>query len=237
MRVSRCYVPVDLMAGTQIELPEPLAHRLREVMRARSGDPLLLFDGHGREHRATLIAVHRHQAIAAVGEAVAALPESPLELTLAQGICRGEKMDLVIQKATELGVRRIVPLLTERVEVALQGERLQRRLAHWQQVAISAAEQSGRSCVPEVAEPIDIGVLPMAAALILDPSAVRRLSTLEPILSATLIVGPEGGISERELAQARGRGATPVGLGPRILRTETAGLAAIAALQARFGDL
>lgn len=237
MRLWRCHLPSRLTAGAETALPDALAHRLQTVLRVRVGESIRLFDGAGNEHLAQLTKLTKSSATAVIGERIDAALESPLAITLGQGICRGEKMDLVIQKATELGVARIVPLDTERVEVRLEGERLARRIEHWQQVAISAAEQSGRGVVPEVAAPVSIAEFASDEALVLDPAATGRVQSLPAMTRVSLIVGPEGGLTEREVDLAVGRGATALRLGPRTLRTETAGLAAIAALQSKFGDL
>lgn len=237
MRIWRCYLPQPLIVGAEAMLPEALAHRLQTVLRVRVGESIRLFDGSGNEHLAQLTKLTKSGGFALIGERLDCAPESPLAITLGQGICRGEKMDLVIQKATELGVARIVPLDSERVEVRLEGDRLTRRIEHWQQVAISAAEQSGRGVVPTVSAPKTLVEFAGAGALVLDPTAAGRVVGLPAMTTVSLIVGPEGGLAEREVELAIGRGASALGLGPRILRTETAGLAAIAALQSKFGDL
>src|SRR5690606_2905926 len=172
--------------------------------------------------------------------------ESPLRITLVQGIARGEKMDLILQKATELGVARIVPVDAERTEVRLEGARLAKRVAHWRGVVASACGQSGRAYVPDVAEPVDIADIADAAPgatlrLTLDPAGTHALSMLAlPAGTAPEIavaIGPEGGWAPRDRDHLHAAGYEGLRLGPRILRTETAGLAAIAALQALYGDL
>ncbi len=168
--------------------------------------------------------------------------ESPLAITLAQGIARGEKMDLILQKATELGVARIAPVLTERTEVKLDAGRADKRAAHWRGVLAAACEQSGRARLPELLAPQPLGHFLAGEAsthrLVLDPGATATLAglALQPGASLCLLVGPEGGLSERDLAAARAAGFTGLGLGPRILRTETAALAAVAGLNALYGD-
>ena len=243
MRIPRIFVPHPLQPGRDVELPAQAGEHLVRVLRLERGHPLRLFDGHGREYEGEIATLGKRAVGARVlAEIAVADIESPLRITLAQGIARGEKMDWILQKATELGVARIVPLVTHRTEVRLDAERAPKRLAHWQAVLASACEQSGRNRIPGLAEPVklhewaaglgeDAGV-----RLVLDPRRGVRARELEVQAHATLVVGPEGGLSEQDLAtlaQASFRG---LRLGPRILRTETAGLAAIAALQAIHGD-
>lgn len=244
MRIPRGYHDGELATGTEVVLDEALAGHLTRVLRARSGDPVQLFDGRGREVRAVLVALDRRRTTARVEALLPALPESPLRLTLAQGVCRGEKMDLVLQKATELGVHALLPLQTLRTEVRLDAEREARRMQHWREVILSACAQCGRATAPGLhppqALPQWLAALAGAAGkekLVLDPQGAMRLGDLAPASTITLAVGPEGGFDEDELALMRRAGFRGLRLGPRVLRTETAGLAAIAALQARFGDL
>ncbi|MGE4071682.1 MAG: 16S rRNA (uracil(1498)-N(3))-methyltransferase [Lysobacterales bacterium] len=248
MRTIRGYIDAELAPDQELALGEDLSSHLTRVLRLRVGDRLQLFDGRGREFAAELIAAERKRAQVRVGAELAAIADSPLQLTLAQGLCRGEKMDLVLQKATELGVQRVQPLLTERTEVKLDAEREARRMAHWRQVLISACEQSGRAQLPELAAPMAMpswlaGLLadapaasPDSVRLMLDPDGDVALRDLPPAASAVLAVGPEGGFSEHEGELLQRAGFTRLRLGPRVLRTETAGLAAIAALQSHWGD-
>jgi 16S rRNA (uracil1498-N3)-methyltransferase len=246
MRIPRGYHDGDLTPGAEIVLDDTLANHLTRVLRLRAGDLVQLFDGRGQEVRAVLAVLDRKRTTARVEADVAAVAESPLRLTLAQGICRGEKMDLVLQKATELGVHAILPLLTERTEVRLDAEREAKRMAHWRQVIASACEQCGRATLPRLDAPMALphwlaalrgAEDPGDMKLILDPGGALDLRALVPAESMTLAVGPEGGFAEAEVALMQRAGFAGLRLGPRILRTETAGLAAIAALQARFGDL
>ncbi|MCB1598878.1 MAG: 16S rRNA (uracil(1498)-N(3))-methyltransferase [Xanthomonadales bacterium] len=248
MRTIRGYIDAELTADQELALSEDLSNHITRVLRLRVGDRLQLFDGRGREFAAELIAAERKRAQVRVGTELAALADSPLQLTLAQGLCRGEKMDLVLQKATELGVQRVQPLQTERTEVKLDAEREARRMAHWRQVLISACEQSGRARVPELAAPMALPswlaeLLADATAadagsvrLMLDPEGDVVLRDLPQATRALLAVGPEGGFSEHEGDMLQRAGFTRLRLGPRVLRTETAGLAAIAALQSHWGD-
>lgn len=249
MRMTRGFVDIELVVGQEAVLGEDLANHLTRVLRLRSGDSVQLFNGDGREYRATLTSLERKRTLARVEDEVSPLPESPLRLTLAQGLCRGEKMDLVLQKATELGVLAIQPLATERTEVRLDAEREMRRVAHWRQVVASACEQSGRARLPELAAPLSLpnwlvqmdATLPPENAqsirLMLDPEGDASLRDLSVATDAILAVGPEGGFSENEGALLQRMGFVRLRLGPRVLRTETAGLAAIAALQSHWGDL
>jgi 16S rRNA (uracil1498-N3)-methyltransferase len=247
MRVPRVHLTLPLRIGDAVELPTPACEHLLRVLRLSEGAPLLLCNGDGMDYRATLGASSKRGARALVLEALPNHAESPLRITLAQALARGEKMDWVIQKATELGVAAIQPIITERTEVRLDAERASRRLAHWQAVATAACEQSGRARVPTVFEPIALaayaaGTDTDAIRLALDPDGDALSDALnDGGLQATapvhLVVGPEGGLSERDHAQLRAAGFRGLRLGPRILRTETAGLVALAALQALAGDL
>ena len=198
---------------------------------------------HRMEKKAARSATGRRGAEAEVTGARPLANESPLAITLAQGVARGEKMDLVLQKGTELGVAAFAPINTERTEVKLDAERAAKRLAHWQGILAAACEQSGRARLPRLGEPVSLANYAVAenapVKLVLDPQAGLGLHDLALPAAAevALLVGPEGGLSDRDLAAARAAGFTGLRLGPRILRTETAGLAAIAALQALYGDL
>ena len=243
MKIPRIHVPAPLAEGTELELPPIAARHLLQVLRLRPGARLRVFDGAGREHEAELTATARGAARVRVGAPVAPRPESPLAVTLIQGVCRGERMDLVVQKAVELGAARILPVLTARSVPRLDEARARRRQAHWQAIAAAAAEQCGRAVVPEVAAPCPLdealadATLP-AARYLLDPVAAEGPRALAPPGPAlALLVGPEGGLTDGERAAAEAAGFRGLRLGPRILRTETAGLAALAALQALHGDL
>lgn len=244
MRLTRSHVDLPLAGGARITLPEDSAAHLVRVLRLREGDACVLFNGDGHDYPARLVQAGKREAVVELGDAAPADNESPLRITLLQGIARGEKMDLILQKATELGVAAIVPVNGERTEVKLDAERAGKRLAHWREVAVSACEQCGRARLPGIAPPRPLEQAVQALdrdmlRLILDPEAVHRLATLVAPASMriAIAIGPEGGWSPRDLATLEGAGFTGLQLGPRVLRTETAGLAAIAALQARFGDL
>ena len=244
MRVIRAFVDLPLAAGARIALPDAAAAHLTRVLRLREGDACVLFNGDGRDYAARIVSTGKRETLAEVGDARAVDNESPLRIALLQGIARGEKMDLILQKATELGVARIVPVEAERTEVRLDAARREKRLAHWRSVVASACEQCGRACLPGVAAPIavaDAGTHAADAALrlTLDPGGGHSMASLaiDAGDSIAIAIGPEGGWSPRDRETLRGAGFDGLRLGPRILRTETAGLAAIAALQARFGDL
>ncbi len=244
MRTIRIHVDhPPLTVGSSIALPAQAGEHVARVLRLGAGDPLVLFNGDGHDYAATITGAGKRQVGVTIGERTVVASESPLPLVLAQAVVRGEKMDLIVQKATELGVSAIVPLLTERSEVKLDADRAARRLAHWQAVIASACEQSGRAVLPSIVAPqplaawldrLDAGALRLA----LLPDGSCRPRELAPTpAGALLVVGPEGGLGERDVAALLAHGFQGLQLGPRILRTETAGLAALAALQALHGDL
>jgi 16S rRNA (uracil1498-N3)-methyltransferase len=244
MRVSRAYVDAPLAIGAHVVLPEPASAHLLRVLRLGVGDACVLFNGDGHDHDARIVATGKHGGEVEIVAARAVDRESPLRIILVQGIARGDKMDWILQKATELGVVAFVPVASERSEVKLSGARAAKRHAHWSSVVIAACEQSGRACVPPVAAPESLAAavarLPDGALrLTLDPEADTGLADLQPPAAATCIVaiGPEGGWSPRDRALLTHAAFSGLRLGPRILRTETAGMAAIAAMQSRFGDL
>ena len=244
MRPIRIYVDATLAPGQPLLLPAQAGEHVARVLRMAEGDPLVLFNGDGHDYPATITALGKREVQVAVGNGRAVAGESPLRLTLAQGVARGEKMDLIVQKATELGVACIAPLLTERSEVRLDPARAEKRLAHWRAVAASACEQSGRARLPDIlpAQPLDAWLAGLtgdaALRLALLPEGDQSLRSLTPAPSgAMLVVGPEGGLGERDVSALRGADFIGLALGPRVLRTETAGLAALAALQALHGDM
>lgn len=243
MRVIRCHLDAPLPVGETLALPEDKSLHLLRVLRLREGDPVQLFNGDGANYPARIAGSAKKSVLLRVEGREPLDNESPLAITLLQGVARGDKMDLILQKATELGVHAIQPVLTERTEVKLDGERAERRLAHWRGVVAAACEQSGRTRLPTLAEarPLHeaLAALPDSARrLILDPHRGRALKALalDPAQPVVLVVGPEGGLGERDQRQLGLAGFEGVRLGPRVLRTETAGLAVLAALQALYGD-
>ena len=242
MRRIRHYIDAPLAIAMRLALPEAATAHLVRVLRLGVGDGFALFNGDGCDYPARLVAVTKRSAEAEVLDRIELGNESPLQITLAQGIARGEKMDLILQKATELGVARIAPVLTERTEVKLDGERLEKKMLHWRGVIASACEQSGRARLPVLFEPQLLASFVAgdgsARRFTLDPEAKQILATaaIDAGQGLSLVIGPEGGLSERDLIELRAGGFEGLRLGPRILRTETAGLAAIAALNALYGD-
>ena len=243
MRLTRVFVDAALQPGTRITLEGSAARHVTRVLRLRKGEALTLFNGRGGEYAARIEATREASVAVAVEERHGVERESPLAVTLAQGISRGERMDLVVQKATELGVHSIVPLLTERSVVRLDERQAARKVSHWRAVAIGACEQCGRNQVPEVSAPrslrefVEHGVA-APTRLLLSPAASLRLADLPRGLGAiTVLIGPEGGLTREEEQAAVSAGYTALGLGPRVLRTETAALVALALLQQQFGDL
>lgn len=246
MRTPRLFLDAPLAPGSDIELPEQAAVHAARVLRLGPGGAIRLFNGDGHEYPARLLATGSRSATARVEARAAAASESPLGITLVQALARGERMDWIVQKATELGVAAIVPVAGERGEVKLDTARAVKRAAHWRAVAIAACEQSGRAVVPSIAAPAPLaqwlGATPASAddlRLALHPGdRGTTLHALQPQpRRVTLAIGPEGGFGEADLAALRDGGFSTVVLGPRILRTETAGPAAIAVLQALYGDL
>lgn len=244
MRLNRAYLDAALSVGARVALPDGAAAHLLRVLRLDVGDGCVLFNGDGHDYDARIVAAGKRGGEVEVTGVRVVDVESPLRIVLVQGIARGEKMDWILQKATELGVAGFVPVGSERSEVKLAGERAGKRLAHWRSVVVAACEQSWRARVPDVAPP-----RPLAGALqalpgdslrlSLDPGAGMAVASLPAPGDRTVVVaiGPEGGWSPRDRATLAGAGFAGLRLGPRILRTETAGMAAIAALQSRFGDL
>ncbi len=244
--MPRFFVDQSLRSGDVTPLPDDVMRHV-QVLRLQTGDALVLFNGEGGEYRAELVEVERRSASVRIGEFSASEAEPPYRLTLAQGVAGGDKMDWLIEKAVELGASSFVPLMTARSVVRLAGERAQRRQAHWQGIVRASCEQCGRNRVPDVAAVRDfttwLDALPPVPAtnelrLLLSPRAALDFAALPaepPSDGITLLIGPEGGLSPDEEAAAIAQGFTAVALGPRVLRTETAGIAVLAALAARWG--
>jgi 16S rRNA (uracil1498-N3)-methyltransferase len=243
--MTRIHVPGPLEAGGECALSAAQSHHLHGVLRLKPGDALVLFDGAGAEYGATVLRAGKRGVTVTVGERRTVSRESPLTVTLAQAVSSGERMDYTIQKAVELGAAAIQPLAASRSVVRLSAERADRRASHWQAVAIAACEQCGRNRVPSVGAvlPLDRWLARLPAAgdgarrLLLTPRADARLRDLEPPRHPViLLAGPEGGFTQEEEAAARRSGFVPLSLGPRVLRTETAAVAALAAMQSLWGD-
>jgi len=236
-RVPRLFVEAGLQPHSRFELPEGAAHHAARVLRLREGDAVVLFDGCGGEYDARLAMPGRDRVVAETGERRDPQRESPLEVTLLQGVSSSERMDFTIQKAVELGVAAIQPVLSGKSVVRLSGEREAKKLAHWRRIAIAACEQCGRNRIPEVREPVSLDRYraPAGTKILLSPAGAQKLSNLAqgPLV---LAAGPEAGFSPEEEQLLERAGFAPVRLGPRILRTETAALAALAALNALAGD-
>jgi len=241
MRIPRIHTGQPLQAGASFDLEPGPSQHIARVLRMRAGDALILFDGLGGEYPATISAVDKKTVTVSTGENLAREAESPLVIHLGIAVSRGERMDLVVQKATELGAAAITPLFTQRTEVRLKGEREEKKLAHWRQVAVSACEQCGRNRVPRIhpLQPLEgwLSACDAALKLVLHHRADEMPVGEQPPASIALLIGPEGGLAEAEIAAAEAAGFLSLALGPRVLRTETAPLAALAVLQARWGDM
>jgi 16S rRNA (uracil1498-N3)-methyltransferase len=272
VRLTRIYVDAVLTAGSIVELPAVTASHLAKVLRARSGDELILFSGDGREYSGEVESVRGSKVSAAVGRSREVDRESPLSITLVQCVPRGDRMDFIVQKATELGVARIVPVLSQRSVVRLDAAQADSKAAHWRAVVINACEQCGRNRLPLVEAPrpleqylatappaapaggarlllepeSDIGVGAALAPGTAAPGAALAPGAAAPGAPASgaaapraieIAIGPEGGFAAEELEMFRLCGFAAMRFGPRVLRTETAAIAAITALQSRFGDL
>lgn len=250
MRLTRLHVPALQVEAAEVELPAAAAAHVARVLRLRAGARLVLFDGSGTDFHSEVTAIAGGRVRARILDRVAGLPASPLAVTLVQGVARGERMDWTLQKATELGVQRVQPVLTARGVVRLDEQQGAKRLRHWEAVVASACEQCGRSLVPLVEPPVSLARhLDRPATglrLMLHPrgehSLAEALAGGTPVRDRAappieLLIGPEGGLDEAETSAARRAGYSGVRLGPRILRTETAGIAALAVLQAMAGDL
>jgi 16S rRNA (uracil1498-N3)-methyltransferase len=236
------YLDAPLRGGSRATLTGSAAGHVVRVLRLKAGAPLTLFNGSGSEFEGTVVQVNGDAVTVEVGAAHAIDRESPLPLVLVQGVARAERMDLTVQKATELGVTRLVPVLTERSVVKLDAAQGARKLAHWRAIAIAACEQSGRNRPPEVQAPVAYrdfirSQLEVPTRLLLSPVARARVADVpRPPAGVMVLIGPEGGLSAPEQEQALAAGFIGVRLGPRVLRTETAALAALTLLQREFGD-
>lgn len=240
MAISRIYQAAALQPGGLLRLDEKASHHLARVLRAGVGDKLTLFNGQGGEYEASITHIDKKGVDVELISFVSRDVEAPISIHLAQGMARGEKMDMIVQKAVELGVKKITPLMTERCNLKLDHEREEKRLQHWRSIAISACEQCGRNYLPELMAPISLMEwlknVKEEQRFILSPHVQNKLPAEDPISSIVLLIGPEGGFSEREMDVAKQYCFLPLNLGPRVLRTETATIAALATLQYRYGD-
>ncbi len=241
MRIHRVYTDQPLEPGAGVSLTGKQAHYLGRVLRVAPGQTVVLFNGDGRDYACEVLGAARNSLELSVNSRLPAKAESPLAITVVQAVSRGERMDQTLQKCTELGAAAFQPLWSERVELRLAGAKLARRQQHWQGVVVSACEQSGRAVIPEVKSAAKLAewapMPPAGARLVLAPGADLGLEATADRGAVELVVGPEGGFSDAELDLLVSLGAVPVGLGPRVLRTETAAPAAVAILQALRGDL
>lgn len=241
MRIPRFFVEMPLSCESEITLPDSVANHCARVLRLKVDAPLILFNGQGGEYRAKLCVVEKRCVAALIESHDPREAESPLQVTIAQGVSKGERMDYTIQKSVELGATRITPIVAERTVVNLKGERAAKRRDHWQGVVIAACEQSGRNQIPEV-EPLVtfrhwIEQPREGLKLVLHHRAPQDLRAMEkPLGPVTLLIGPEGGLSEQEITLAEQAGFVSVCLGPRVLRTETAALTTLSLLQLLWGD-
>ena len=238
MKHVRLYQNAPLKINDNQVLDEYASHHLSKVLRFPQGQEITLFNGDGNDYQASVLSVKK-QCEVRISSCTPNLSESKLNLTLAQGVAKGEKMDFLMQKAVELGVNQIIPIFTERCVVRLKAEKLNKRMQHWRKIIIGACEQSGRSVVPKLLNPLDLTDL-MARdcpqVFVLHHRAQKSLLEFDQPNQATILIGPEGGLSDDEIAYTVQQGAQPLLLGSRVLRTETASLAAIANMQMLWGS-
>lgn len=243
MRLTRVYVAGPLAADAEIELPPAGAYHVGRVLRLRPGAPLLVFDGTGGDWHAEIVTASGSAVVVRLDHRLPGTSESPLRVTLVQGLSRSERMDWTLQKAVELGVAAVAPVLTARSVVRLDEQQAQRKREHWHGIVVSACEQCGRNLIPEVHAPLGLRTYLADSRrergrYVLAPSAPMSLANLTSVPGRIeLLVGPEGGLDDGEVDAAHAAGFVPVRLGPRTLRTETASVVALSVLQALWGDL
>ncbi|MDX1491430.1 MAG: 16S rRNA (uracil(1498)-N(3))-methyltransferase [Pseudohongiellaceae bacterium] len=240
MRISRVFADIDLQCDSLVTLKDDQAHYLGKVLRIKAGDAVSLFNSHNGEFNGTVESVEKKCINIRLHEQVENHCDPSFPIHIAIGISRGERMDYVVQKATEAGASSVTPLFSERCEVKLKGDRAQSRVAHWQKVAISACEQNGRCSIPTIHQPIDLQTWlqqhRQGALYVLDHRGSEKLSAQMAPESVYFLIGPEGGLSEDEIAAAKQYGFTSLCIGPRVLRTETAPIVAITLAQHLWGD-
>lgn len=237
MKHVRLYQNTRLKINEKLMLDEYASHHLVKVLRFLQGQEITLFNGDGKNYLATLVRVRKYCEVE-VHTCTQNTSESKLDITLVQSIAKGEKMDFLMQKSVELGVNKIIPIFSQRCVVRLKGEKLQKRMAHWQKIIIGACEQSGRSIVPSLAPAMnfeDFINTEFGNGFVLHHRAKHSLLEMNKVSQATIIIGPEGGLSNQEIANANAQGAQSLLLGSRVLRTETASLATIANMQLLWG--
>ena len=238
MKHVRLYQNAPLKINDKVLLDEYASHHLIKVLRFPQGQDITLFNGDGNDYQANVLSTEK-QCEVHINSCEPNLSESSLNLTLAQGVAKGDKMDFLIQKAVELGVNQIIPIFTEHCVVRLKDEKLKKRMQHWRKIIIGACEQSGRSVIPELAKPLDLTALmgcDLGHVFVLHHRAEKSLLEFDKINKAVIVIGPEGGLSDEEIAYAIQQGAQPLLLGSRVLRTETASLAALANMQLLWGS-
>lgn len=242
MRIPRIYFPDALVIDTRVSIPKEASKHLLTVLRLKDQHPIILFNGDGNEYSATLHIEGKREAYAQIDTQLAINVESPLAIHLGQGISKGERMDFVLQKSVELGVTEITPIITERCPIKLNAERWQKKQQHWHKIITSACEQCGRNTLPTLHPAIPLyewlAQSTQQLRVTLHPKAEQTMQALRPTpYGFRLLIGPEGGLSDAEIYQSSETGFHQALLGPRVLRTETAALAAITVLQSHFGDL
>tara|TARA_R100001377_G_scaffold79266_1_gene57437 strand:+ start:79 stop:807 length:729 start_codon:yes stop_codon:yes gene_type:complete len=240
MRVPRLYTPQALRGNSELLLVDDAAHYIAKVLRLRAEDYIRVFNGSDGEYSARIIAIDKKSVTALLDSRLEGGADPSLAIHLGLGLSRGERMDYAIQKATEAGVGSITPLLTERCEVKLKGDRIDNRMSHWERVAISACEQSGRCVVPTIASPLTLAewlsLSRTGANFVLDHRGEQGLAAAQKPEAVTFLIGPEGGLSEEEVMLAKENDFKLVRIGPRVLRTETAPIVAISLAQHLWGD-
>lgn len=243
MRLNRIFCDTPLASGSEVDLPAAGAYHVARVLRLRAGAPLIVFDGNGGEYHADIVRVDGDAVSVKLTQHVPGTAESSLRVTLVQGVSRSERMDWTLQKATELGIAAIAPVLCARSVVRLDEKQALKKQGHWRGIVVGACEQCGRNRVPNVAAPVSLkhylaNAKKEGLRLVLSPSAPGSLAGLTSLpTKVELLIGPEGGLDDDELTAACNAGFMPVRLGPRVLRTETAAVVALSVLQALWGDL
>lgn len=243
MRIPRLYLSHPLIIDSEIELEQSIARHVVQVLRLKPGHPIILFNGQGGEYKAELVVAEKRKAIAKIIEFNPIERESTLDLHLAIGISKGDRMDYAIQKAVEAGTNQFTPLITEHCAFSINKEKIPKRLAHWQNVIHSACEQSGRNKIPQLNSVTNFKNFcdenQQGLRLVLAPMAEKTLTSIQTLnpSACTLCVGPEGGLSQLEIEQASQCGFDVIRIGERILRTETAAIVSVTALQILWGDL